>query len=125
MVGDRHDSNTDFGSADKLSDCFFLPALLGVLLDARNNLFRRSINVGGSFSRGGLPVFCGSDCASGSVVPVRSSLPELSFFQSLALSEELKESGFFYEESGIQDGIYLRSRAQSIIRGKIKRILLV
>lgn len=89
FVGDRHDSNTDFGSADKLSDCFFLPTLLGVLLDARNSLFRRSINVGGSFSRfsrGGLPVFCGSECASGSVFPVRSSLPELSFFQSLALS---------------------------------------
>lgn len=87
LVGDKHDSNTDFGSADKLSDCFFLPTLLGVLLDARNNLFRRSINVGGSFSRGGLPVFWGSEWASGSVFPVRSSLPELSFFQSLALSE--------------------------------------
>lgn len=63
----------------KLKECFFLP--LGVLLDALNNLLRFSTV---SFSRGGLPVFCGSEFgASGSVLPAPPSLPELSPRHSL------------------------------------------
>lgn len=90
FVGDKHESNTDFGgSADKLSVCFFLPALLlGALLAARNNLLRRSLADVCSFSpRGGLPVFvCGSEFgASGSVFTF--SFPELSFFHSEPLSK--------------------------------------
>lgn len=74
FVGDKQVSNIDFGSDVRLNECFFLP--LGVLLDARNNLFRFSTV---SFSRGGLPVFCGSEFgASGSVLPAPPSLPELS-----------------------------------------------
>lgn len=88
FVGDKHVSNTDFDStADKLNDCFFL--LPGVLLEVRNRRLRFSLTgatvavVVTSFSRGGLPVFCGSEfCASGSVLPAFPSLPELSFLPS-------------------------------------------
>lgn len=65
LVGDKHVSNTDLGSDDKLNDCFFF--VLGVLLDVRNNRLRFSVDVTDavllliSFSRGGLPVFCGSE----------------------------------------------------------------
>lgn len=103
FVGDRHASNTDFGgSADKLKDCFVFLLVLGVPLAERNNLLRRSFEtvavvcagvdtvvVAISFSRGGLPVYGGSEFgASGSVltVPPPPSLPELSFFHSVALS---------------------------------------
>lgn len=89
LVGDKHESNTDFRgccewSADKLSDCFFLPD--GVELVARNNLLRRSVLA--SFSRGGLLVAAGGSefGASGSVLQAAPSLPELSFFHSSPLS---------------------------------------
>jgi len=40
FVGDRHASNgTDFGSVEKLNDCFFLLALDGVLLVVRKIVF--------------------------------------------------------------------------------------
>jgi hypothetical protein len=43
FVGDRQASNgTDFGSEEKLSDCFFFVALDGVLLDVRKMVFRLS-----------------------------------------------------------------------------------
>lgn len=92
LVGDRHESNTDLSgccdwSADKLSDCFFLPAGVEVVV-ARNNLLRRSLIA--SFSRGGLLVVAGGSelAASGSVLPAAPSLPELSFFQSKPFSRK-------------------------------------
>lgn len=43
FVGDRHASNgTVFGSEEKLSDCFFLVVLDGVLLVVRKIVFRLS-----------------------------------------------------------------------------------
>lgn len=108
LVGDRHASNTDLGgSADRLSDCLVFLLVLGVPLADRNSLLRRSLAAGAtttaagvdtvavavSFSRGGLPVFGGSEFgASGSVltVPPVPSLPELSFFHSVALSARRK-----------------------------------
>lgn len=40
FVGDRQASSaTDFGSVEKLSDCFFFVALDGVLLDVRKIVF--------------------------------------------------------------------------------------
>lgn len=89
FVGDRHVSNTDLdGSADSVSDCFFLPPLLGVLLVARNNLLRRSLTEVASLSRGGLPVLfcCGSELGASGSVCALFSLPELSPFHSVPLS---------------------------------------
>lgn len=40
FVGDRHASSaTNFGSLEKLSDCFFLVALVGALLEVRKIVF--------------------------------------------------------------------------------------
>jgi hypothetical protein len=40
FVGDRHASSaTDFGSLEKLSDCFFFVALVGALLDVLKIVF--------------------------------------------------------------------------------------
>lgn len=78
FVGDKQVSNVIRGSVEKLNDCFFLMALLGVLLDVRNIVLRLSPDACVSF--GGLPaVFCGSELgASGSVLPAFPSLPLLS-----------------------------------------------
>ena len=78
FVGDKHVSNNNvLGSVEKLSDCFFLFALVGALLEVRNSIFLLSLGV--SLSLGELPAFCGSEFgASGSVI----SLPELSFRHS-------------------------------------------
>lgn len=90
LVGDRHASRADLvGSADRLSVCFFLPTLTGVLLATRNNLWRRSAVSfsprGGLFVLPGLLVIGESELgASGSVWAF--SLPELSFRQSPPLS---------------------------------------
>ena len=78
FVGDRQASRaTDFGSLEKLSDCFFLDALEGALLDVRKIVFLLSVEVWAE-SLGGLVAFCGSELgASGSVWAV-PSLPLLS-----------------------------------------------
>lgn len=85
FVGERQVSSDDFGSVEKLSDCFFLLLLDMLLLGVRNRRLRRSFS--DSFSLGGLPVFWGSEFgASGSVFPAPPSFPLLSFRQSLPFS---------------------------------------
>lgn len=97
FVGDKHVSSGEALGwsppvVEKLSDCFCFLALFGVLLLVRNRRFFFSTAVG-SFSFGGLPVFCGSDdSASGSVLPAPPSFPELSFFQSPERSD-IKRGG--------------------------------
>lgn len=78
FVGDKHASSaTDFGSLEKLSDCFFLVALVGALLDVRKIVFLLSPEAWAE-SLGGLVAFWGSEFgASGSVWAV-PSLPLLS-----------------------------------------------
>lgn len=78
FVGDKQVSNVIRGSVEKLNDCFFLMALLGVLLDVRNIVLRLSPDACVSFG-GLLAVFCGSELgASGSVLPAFPSFPLLS-----------------------------------------------
>lgn len=84
FVGDRHASSwTDFGSVEKLNDCFFFVALEGVLLDVRKMVFRLSPDAWAE-SFGGL-VCCGSEFgASGSVFWAVPSFPLLSARQASA-----------------------------------------
>lgn len=94
FVGDKHaSSGTDFGSFEKLSDCFFFVALDGVLLDVRKIVFRLSPEAWAE-SFGGL-VFCGSELgASGSVFWAVPSLPLLSFRHESAPRSK-RRIGFF------------------------------